>query len=365
MNENYKNMNKFNLFKSYNNNLSEGDITSIIKVYDKKYVTSINNLSSLITNFVSNTKAFIKALGEVCSTMKNQILYSQHLLLEINNKKEKFSQLCDRVEMIENTRKLLDNHLLIINNNLNIFIPDAKKEFKDIKNLRLEKINAISKIQNNKRFDSILNKSTSRGKIKKNFFDMENYFSNDNKIITKNNKENIYNNFIQCSDVQKNYSLFEKQNNYRKANFNQSQEQFYPKKNENLIKQNINKQKSASVLKGKYSRNKTNVFQNSFSSRNNNSLNHVKQNEIPRNKKIKSYSSPDINSIELKLAYKVLEFIFIINNFQLQKNKNINNEILTKIDILKNNLMTLTKEVINQNQNKNKPRIKNKNILQL
>ena len=363
MNENYKNMNKFNLFKSYNNNLSEGDITSIIKVYDKKYVTSINNLSSLITNFVSNTKAFIKALGEVCLTMKNQILYSQHLLLEINNKKEKFSQLCDRVEMIENTRKLLDNHLLIINNNLNIFIPDAKKEFKDIKNLRLEKINAISKLQNNKRFDSIHNKSTSRGKIKKNFFDMENYFSNDNKIITKNNKENIYNNFIQCSDVQKNYSLFEKQNNYRKANFNQSQEQFYPKKNENLIKQNINKQKSASILKGKYSRNKANVFQNSFSSRNNNSLNHVKQNEIPRNKKIKSYSSPDINSIELKLAYKVLEFIFIINNFQLQKNKNINNEILTKIDILKNNLMTLTKEVINQNQNKNKPRIKNKNII--
>ena len=363
MNENYKNMNKFNLFKSYNNNIPEGDITSIIKIYDKKYVTSINNLSSLISNFINNTKAFIKALSEVCSTMKNQILYSQHLLLEINTKKEKFSQLCDRIEMIDNTRKLLDNHLLVINNNLNIFIPEAKKEFSDIKNIRLEKISAISKIKNHKNFNSMHNKSTSRGKIKKNFFEMENYFSND-KVIPMNNKENIYNNFIQCSEAQKNYSLLEKQNNYRKTNFNQSQEQFFQKKNDNLIKQNINKQKSASVLKGKYSRNKINVFQNSFSSRNNNdSSSIVKQKELPKKIKIKNNFSNEINSIELKLAYKVLEFIFIINNFQLQKNKNINNEIITKIEALKNNLMTLTKEVINQNQNKNKPNIKNKNII--
>ena len=74
MNENYKNMNKFNLFKSYNNNIPEVDITSIIKIYDKKYVTSINNLSSLISNFINNTKAFIKALSEVCSTMKFAIM---------------------------------------------------------------------------------------------------------------------------------------------------------------------------------------------------------------------------------------------------------------------------------------------------
>ena len=117
---------------------------------------------------------------------------------------------------------------------------------------------------------------------------MENYFSND-KVIPMNNKENIYNNFIQCSEAQKNYSLLEKQNNYRKTNFNQSQEQFFQKKNDNLIKQNINKQKSASVLKGKYSRNKINVFQNSFSSRNNNdSSSIVKQKELPKKIKIKN-----------------------------------------------------------------------------
>ena len=359
MNENLKKMNKLDLFKSYNNNISDGDITSIIKVYDKKYVTLINNLSSLISNFVSNTKAFIKALSEVCSTMKNQILYSQHLLLEINNKKEKFSQLCDRVEMIDNTRKLLDNHLLIINNNLNIFITEAKKEFKDIINLRMEKLNAISKMKNNKKCDSLYNnKSTSRAKIKKKFFEMENYFSNDNIASNNNNnKKNVYNNFIQCSDMQKNYSLLEKQNNYRKANFNQSQEQFYPKKNENII----NKQKSESVLRGKYSRNKINVFQNSFSSRYNNSSTIAKQIEQPGKSSRNNSNGKDINSIELKLAYKVLEFIFIINNFQLQKNKNYNSEIIAKIETLKNNLMTLTKEVINQN--KNKANIKNKNII--
>ena len=319
MNENLKKMNKLDLFKSYNNNISDGDITSIIKVYDKKYVTLINNLSSLISNFVSNTKAFIKALSEVCSTMKNQILYSQHLLLEINNKKEKFSQLYDRVEMIDNTRKLLDNHLLIINNNLNIFITEAKKEFKDIINLRMEKLNAISKMKNNKKCDSLYNnKSTSRAKIKKNFFEMENYFSNDNIASNNNNnKKNVYNNFIQCSDMQKNYSLLEKQNNYRKANFNQTQEQFYPKKNKNII----NKQKSESVLRGKYSRNKINVFQNSFSSRYNNSSTIAKQIEQPGKSSRNNSNGKDINSIELKLAYKVLEFILSRN--QAFKDKNV------------------------------------------
>ena len=355
MNEDFENKDKFDLFKSYNLSL-EGNITALIKEYDKKYVSAINSLSSLISNFITNTKAYMIALSNVCSTLKNQILYSQYLLTEINNKKEKYSQLCDRIEMINNTRKLFDNHLLMINSNLSIFVTEAKKEFKDIKNLRNSKLNLMNKVKNN-RYDTFYNKSSSRGKIKKNIFEIEDYFSNDKVYAPNNNRENVYNNFIMCSNIQKNNNnLLEYQTSYRKMHYNQSHEKFYINSIDNII----NKKKHASVIKEKNSRNKNIIFQNSFSSRNNSST-HAKQPEKENNRNIKSNLSIDVNTSELKLAYKVLEFIFIINNLQYPKNKNNNNEIKMKIESLKNNLMKLTKEVINQNKNNNK--IKNKNII--
>ena len=354
MKEEFENNNKFDLFKSYNHSL-EDNITSIIKEYDKKYVSAINGLSSLISNFINNTKSYLIALCKVSSTLKNQILYSEYLLTEINNKKEKYSQIRDRIDMINNTRKLFDNHLLMLNSNLNIFISDAKKEFKDIKSLRNSKLNLMNMV-NNKRYDTLYNKSSSRGRVKKNIFEIEEYFSNDKIFAPNNNRENVYNNFIQCSNIQKNNNLLEKQDNYRKKHFNQSHEKFFVYKRDNTI----NNKKSSSVIKEKNSRNKNITFQNSYSSRNNSSA-HAKQPEIMKKQNMKSNLSIDVNTSELNLAYKVLEFIFIINNLQYPKIKNNNNEINMKIESLKNNLMKLTKEVINQNKNDKK--IKNKNII--
>ena len=353
MNENIENMNKLELFRSYNNQLDE-NLLPITKEFDEKYVKSINSLTTLISNFISNSRSYIIALSKVCSTLKNQIHYSQYLINEINQKKEKYAQLCDRIEMINNTSKLFDNHLLVMNNNLKIFISEVKKDFKDIRELRIKKWNKIKMIKN-VRNDGVYNKSTSRGKIKKNFLEIQDYYSND-KIYSPHKNENIYNNFIQCSNIQKNNNLLDKQINYRKIHFNQSQENYYPNQNKNMF----NKKKSSSVIKEKNSRNKNINLQNSFSSRNNNSS-HVKQTEIPKNSiNKKNYLSTDVNSIELKLAYKVLEFIFIINNVQLNKINN-NPELKNKIETLKNNLMNLTNEVINQNKNKKK--YKNSNII--
>ena len=353
MNENIENMNKLELFRSYNNQLDE-NLLPITKEFDEKYVKSINSLTTLISNFISNSRSYIIALSKVCSTLKNQIHYSQYLINEINQKKEKYAQLCDRIEMINNTSKLFDNHLLVMNNNLKIFISEVKKDFKDIRELRIKKWNKIKMIKN-VRNDGVYNKSTSRGKIKKNYLEIQDYYSND-KIYSPHKNENIYNNFIQCSNIQKNNNLLDKQINYRKIHFNQSQENYYPNQNKNMF----NKNKSSSVIKEKNSRNKNINLQNSFSSRNNNSS-HVKQTEIPKNSiNKKNYLSTDVNSIELKLAYKVLEFIFIINNVQLNKINN-NPELKNKIETLKNNLMNLTNEVINQNKNKKK--YKNSNII--
>ena len=345
MNENIENMNKLELFRSYNNSLDDNLLT-ITKEFDEKYVKAINGLTTLISNYISNSRSYIIALSKVCSTLKNQINYSQFLIYEINQKKEKYSQLYDRIEMINNTSKLFDNHLLVMNNNLKIFISEVKKDFKDIKELRIKKWNKIKVIKNIKN-DSIYNKSSSRGKIKKNILEIQDYYSND-KIYSPHKKENIYNNFIQCSNIQKNNNLLDKQINYRKMHFNQSQENFYPNQNKNMF----NKKKSSSVIKEKNSRNKNNNLQNSFSSRNNSSQ--AKQTEILKNKNnIKCNLTTDYNSTELILSYKVLEFIFIINNVQLNRINN-NPELKNKIETLKNNLMNLTNEVINQNKNKKK-----------
>ena len=354
MNENFENVNNLDIFKNYNDCLDENLIT-ITKEYDEKYVKAINSLTALMSNYISNTKSYIAALTKVNSTLKNQIHFSKYLIGEMSQKKEKYSQLCDRIEMINNTSKLFDNHLLVINNILNIFISEVQKEFKEIKELRIGKWNKI-KVIKNKRNDTKHNKSSSRNKIKNNFFENQNYYSND-KIYPPHKNENIYNNFIHCSNIQKNNNLLEKQVNYRKMHFNQSQENYYPNKNKNMI----NKKNSSSVVKEKNSRNAINIFQNSFSSRNNNST-FIKQTENSKNKNSKTNNPPtEINSSELKLAYKVLEFIFIINNMQLNRNNNNNSELKNKIESLKNELMNLTNEVINQN--KNIQNYKNKNII--
>ena len=352
MNENYEKVNKIELFKSYNN-FSEENISSIIKEYDEKYVKSLNSLSTLISNFISNTKSYLIAISKVCLTLKNQINYSQFLIEEIQKKREKYSQLCDRIEMINNTSKLLDNHLLISNNNLNIFISEAKKEFKEIKDLRIEKWNKIKNIKNI-RNDIMFNKSTSRGKIKKNIYEIEAYNSND-KVYSPHKKENIYNNFIHSSNKQKFNNLIDKQNDYKKIHINQSQENYCQQK----IVNKFNKKKCSSVIKEKNSRNKCNTLQNSFSSRNNSSVN-VKNTEKSKSKIKRNNLTTEVNSIELKLAYKVLEFIFLINNLQLNRINN-NLELKNKIETLKNNLLNLTNEVIKQN--KNNKNYKNKNII--
>ena len=355
MDDNFENIEKAYLFKNFNNTRDEhANIITIMKEYDVKYVKEINNLSLLISNFISNTKSYIMTLNKVCSTLKNQIHFSQFLIKEMEEKSEKYSQLNDRIEMINNTSKLFDNHLLMANNKLNIFISEAKKEFKEIKELRMEKLKNIKMIQNIND-DKIYDKSSSRGKVKKNLFEYKDNYSN-YETYSPHKYESVYNNFIHSSNLQKN-NFFDNQINYRKMHFNQSQDNYNPK----IINNLINKRKSSSMVKEKNSRNKNHSLINSFSSRMNSSSN-IQQNEIIKNKSIMKNMTSDINSSELKLAYKVLEFIFTINNLQLNRNNiNINIELKNKIESLKNNLMNLTNEVINQNKNNNF--YKSKNII--
>lgn len=216
MDDNIENMNKLNYFKNCNNTVDE-NIIKIIKEYDSKYVKEINKLSSLIANFISNTKSYIMTLSKACTTLKNQIHFSQFLIKEMDESSEKYSQVNDRVEMINNTSKLFDNHLLMANNKLNIFISEAKNEFKEIKNLRIEKINKIKMIQK-VNCDKIFDKSSSRGKVKNNLLEYHDNYSN-YETYSPHKYENVYNNFINSSNIQKN-NFFDKQSTYNKININ-------------------------------------------------------------------------------------------------------------------------------------------------
>ena len=99
MNDNFENINEKDLFKG-KNNTRDANVISVVKQFDKKYVKEINNLSSLISNFISNINSFILALNKACSALKNQILISHCLIKEMDEKTEKYAQLNDRMEII-------------------------------------------------------------------------------------------------------------------------------------------------------------------------------------------------------------------------------------------------------------------------
>ena len=70
-------------------------------------------------------------MRNISITLGNQTIYSKSLLLEMSKSDDKYFQLNDRIEMINDTKKLLDNNLSITNDNLNIFILETKKNSKN------------------------------------------------------------------------------------------------------------------------------------------------------------------------------------------------------------------------------------------
>ena len=137
--------------QKYENN-NENNYEYITQLYDKKYVLIINKLVSLISKFHYTLKKLINDISNVSITLGNQTICAKSLILEIKIDNEKYLQLNDRIEMINDTKKLLDNNLSLTNNNLNIFISEVKKQFKELKNLRNQKMNKLFFNNINKNF---------------------------------------------------------------------------------------------------------------------------------------------------------------------------------------------------------------------
>lgn len=290
--ENYftNNMNNINLKSESHSPISKRisnlqiDLEYIYKLYDKKNIFLQNKLFSLIIKFHSIFKKLITDINSVLITLGNQAICSKSLLLNINKRDERFSHLNDRLEMINDTKNLLDNNLLIANNNLNMFISEVQKNYKEFKDLKVEKEKSINNIYSKRKTKriskNIKQKSFPKQKINDNCIFLN---SNPNESIKRNNnieyRMNIMTSNSKIDNTNENFSTTPKQNyfNYIKPNnvylnFNRNENisnefpnycqspntYYYPNKNVNPKKKHFNK--SQEIIQDKMSPNKHNII---------------------------------------------------------------------------------------------------------
>ena len=222
-----------------NNKTTKIDLSSIYNIYEKKNNIIQNKLFSLIIKFRTIFKKLITDINSVLITLGNQAIYSKSLLLEIDRNDEKMMHLSDRLEMINDTKNLLDNNLLVANNNLNMFFSEVQKNFHEFNNLKNERdknlrnFMAKNKINNlNKK--NINSKSVPKGRIT----DNEIFLSHPSET---NEKKNIKINYMTTNDKRdndttENYKKIPNENYFNYISPNNIYLNF--NKNENLINEN-------------------------------------------------------------------------------------------------------------------------------
>ena len=300
---------------------------------DEEFLSIINKLSLLITNNYTIIKKLIQNMNNVSMSLGNQTLYSKRLLSEIKIKEnlfEKLKHLHGRIEMINDTKKLLDNNLSITNDNLTLFITESKKLFSQMKNLRNEKI-----LANTPKSNSLTNFYNPN--INNRFYQTINTFHNSINFSPKKNLRHSTNNSPNM--------------NYRKI----------------LLKcvQNNNKK----IFNRVHAMEKNNFL---YNSNNSNITTNKSTEKISKYSILRNHKSHDLINLkmqnksseltEINLAYKVIEFISLFNNIQLcLKNKiNIQKKKI-KFDFLKNHIINLSNILIkNQKNIDNKDKILSK-----
>ena len=164
---------------------------------DSNFVSLINSLSSCIKAFYENINKILNDMKSVNSSLGSQTNHSKYLIKGISIKNsnyiERYRQLCDRIDMISESKKVLDDNFSLIYSNLNIFISESKQIFRKIKILKVRKITETINKNNNylEQFNNMLN---------------NNIFSENNELNINNYNRNDY------MKIQKNY-LFNSKNN--------------------------------------------------------------------------------------------------------------------------------------------------------
>ena len=312
------------------------------------------NFESLTDNLFLNVKIFHKNLSILKSNIKNittglenQIHHAKSLMKLImvkkNNNFERYCQLNDRIDIIGESKKILDDNISLVYENVKIFINDINNNAKTIKNKISLKNNLNINID---KFDD-----TKENIIKYNPSTEKNINSYENKTIFKD-LDNLVNN-VKLKEYEHNNNhsgsnntlIFPNNINQNIFNYTITSKEFQKmKKDKNFgfFKNNsTNKDKLKKILKEKIE-NRTNINKLLRSS----SSPELKNNKVFNNK----YKSNIFNNNIYMLCYKVTDFFTYLNNNDVDEN--IIKEKIEEINILINSILNeKNNNIINQENN--------------
>ena len=329
--------------------------SSIIEnIIDKKFRYYFNSLYSNISKFYKKIMTIINNIKSITTAMDNQSIHSKKqidlIILKYNNYNERFQQLSDRIDLIIQSKKLLDDNLSLVNDNINIFMNGTNQIFKKIKTRSKQYIQEIyqKEFKNNNDYNDINLNS------KMNFLDNNIYLSPDNKLNT-NEKKLFYRNL---NNIVNNIKLDE----YNPKNNNTL---IFPNNiNQNIFNYTITSRDFKKMNKvqniGFYNYNS--IYKNKSQS-NNKSMNELQTKE---NKMIRSSSIPDMsnkniineryssinndnsnnisNNNVIKLCYKVKDFFDYLNDDSIEESKILLKKI-EEINVLINIILKNNKEI--------------------
>ena len=348
--------------------IANHDSKSSNKLLEKNFDYFTNSLYSNIKLFYKKISIIINNIKNITTGLENQTIHSKSLikLIVVKNNKyiERYHQLSDRIDMINESKKILDYNLSLANENLNIFVNDINQIFKKMKT-KFSQTNNININNSGELRKNIINLNQSPKKILN---------SNNNNKFLYRNFENFVNNI--------NFDDYNQNNNKGKSN----NTLIFPNNiNQNIFNYTITSREFQKMKNGQNLR----FFNNNLSNKINpqsidNKENNNYQNTV--NKLARSSSLPDMNKKNIQnnryqtydydyndiiqLCYKVKDFFDYLNNntieesdILLNKIKEINiliNVFLDNNRIKKNILVNENYNNINEN---NKELIKNIEIL--
>ena len=332
--------------KSYNNYLVCSNNDSSLpsqELNTPKFILQ-KNIEYFINNLYSNVKIFhkkiltiINSIKNITTGLENQTNHSKSLLKLIvvrnNSYIERYRQLSDRIDMIIESKKILDDNLHFASEIINIFVNDINQIFKKMKN-KLQQNNNVIVNKSNEIMKNITNLNRSPSQLS----------LNKNKLIYRN-----FENFVQ------NMKFNEHVHNNNQSKSNNTL--IFPNNiNQNIFNYTIASREFQKIKKGQDLK----FFH--INSSNNNDTKEKNEFQNVGNKMVKSSSLPNMNKAFIHNDRykrndidkdKIIELCYKVKNFFDYFNNNINQEsdiLMNKIKEI-NILINLILERNSQNKN--------------
>ena len=357
----------------YNQSNHKKTVDLMNVVYDEEFVSLLNSLSLYIKNFYSTTLNTIKDIDNNLLKIKYHIINSKCLINEINyNTKEKIKQLSEQIDKISNTKKILEQNLLVIDSNMNSFYDDSKMIFKNMKKVRnnrknlamdtsfnLEPNNSMTNLKTTfEKEDLFLSNNDSDNYYKKRNNsinnDYENRSSHSNIIFRRNNIIPL----TRKSDVNHRYNLKLNYYNFglnkRRDNLHNSNSSNNSFKRKKLFNSNnFRKVTSSSIRDSDTNKNYKNISKITLESSPDMSKTKSSFRNLYMNPKSIINKNNENNNI-LELSYKVIDFLSllsIISNKNYSSNNPNMQNIIQNFEKTKTSLFELSTKYIEQNNN--------------